>query len=98
MTVNEPSCTDETVLMAGDVGDSILMPDPLPSMASSSFSMSSAVSGSQNSSHSGSANIFSFSVGNFASTPSTQFICCSRNTSSKQLTDKWITGKIACTS
>ncbi|CAA2976338.1 NEDD1 isoform X2 [Olea europaea subsp. europaea] len=52
VTVNEPSCTDETVLMAGDVGDSILMPDPLPSMASSSFSMSSAVSGSQNSSHS----------------------------------------------
>ncbi|CAA3020732.1 NEDD1 isoform X2 [Olea europaea subsp. europaea] len=52
VTVNEASCTDETVLMAGDVGDSILMPDPLPSMASSNFSMSSAVSGSQNSSHS----------------------------------------------
>ncbi|CAA3020575.1 Protein NEDD1 [Olea europaea subsp. europaea] len=52
VTVNETICTDETALVAGDVGDSILMPDLLPSMASSNLSMSAAVSGSRNSSHS----------------------------------------------
>ncbi|XP_073144660.1 protein NEDD1 isoform X1 [Henckelia pumila] len=42
VSVNESSCTNETVLLAGDVGDSILMPDPLPSRASSFHSMSSS--------------------------------------------------------
>ncbi|KAL0451270.1 UNVERIFIED_CONTAM: protein NEDD1 [Sesamum latifolium] len=37
VTVNENNCTDETVLLAGDAGDSILMPDPLPSRSSSSL-------------------------------------------------------------
>ncbi|KAL3645314.1 hypothetical protein CASFOL_010494 [Castilleja foliolosa] len=50
VTANENNYTDETVLLAGDVGDSILMPDPLPSRASSSLSMPSVVSGSRNSS------------------------------------------------
>ncbi|KAK4487837.1 hypothetical protein RD792_003573 [Penstemon davidsonii] len=46
--VNEHNCTDENVLLAGDVGDSVLMPDPLPSRALSSLSMTSGMSGSQN--------------------------------------------------
>ncbi|CAI9759730.1 unnamed protein product [Fraxinus pennsylvanica] len=48
--------------ITSDVGDSILMPDPLPSMASSNFSMSTAVSGSQNSSHSGETSLRSSSL------------------------------------
>ncbi|KAL2541635.1 Transducin/WD40 repeat-like superfamily protein [Abeliophyllum distichum] len=48
VAVNESSCTDETVLLAGDVGDSFLMPDPLPSMTSSNLSMSTLVFGSRN--------------------------------------------------
>lgn len=31
MTFNERSCTDETILLAGDVGESTILPDPLPS-------------------------------------------------------------------
>ncbi|KAL1559447.1 protein NEDD1-like [Salvia divinorum] len=34
VTFNKSSCTDETILLAGDVGDMIIMPDPLPSAAS----------------------------------------------------------------
>ncbi|KAJ4840982.1 Protein nedd1, partial [Turnera subulata] len=43
--VNESNCTAETVLLGGSVEDSILMPDPLPSVASSGISQSTAVSG-----------------------------------------------------
>ncbi|PIN07929.1 Nuclear protein COP1 [Handroanthus impetiginosus] len=71
VTVNENICTDETVLLAGDSGDSILMPDPLPSRASSSLSMPSTVSGSRNSSRSGiSGDLFSIPVGSTSSAPS----------------------------
>ncbi|KAI3470796.1 hypothetical protein Pfo_027459 [Paulownia fortunei] len=64
VTVNENNCTDETVLLAGDVGDSILLPDPLPSRSSSSISMPTAVSGSQNPSRSASSGgLFSSSSG-----------------------------------
>ncbi|KZV34978.1 hypothetical protein F511_04952 [Dorcoceras hygrometricum] len=48
--VNENNCTNETVLLAGDVGDSILMPDPLPSRASSFHSMSTSTAPSLSSS------------------------------------------------
>ncbi|KAK6135887.1 hypothetical protein DH2020_030374 [Rehmannia glutinosa] len=66
--VNENNCTDETVLLAGDVGDSVLMPDPLPSRASSSLSMPSVVSGSRNPSRSGtSGDLFSFPAGSASS-------------------------------
>lgn len=61
--VNENNCTDETVLLAGDVGDSVLMPDPLPSRASS-ISMPSVVTGSRNPSRFGaSGDLFSFPAG-----------------------------------
>ncbi|KAL7146904.1 hypothetical protein ABFS83_06G073400 [Erythranthe nasuta] len=61
--VNENNCTDETVLLAGDAGDSVLMPDPLPSRTSS-LSMPSAVSGSRNPSRFGtSGDLFSFPAG-----------------------------------
>ncbi|GAV70309.1 WD40 domain-containing protein [Cephalotus follicularis] len=48
VTVNENTCTAETALLGGAVEDSILMPDPLPSVPSSSLSISTAVSGSRN--------------------------------------------------
>ncbi|KAK4436585.1 protein NEDD1 [Sesamum alatum] len=64
VTVNENNCTDETVLLAGDAGDSILMPDPLPSRSSSSLSMPTTASGSRNLSHSAfSGDMFSTSAG-----------------------------------
>ncbi|KAL0382052.1 UNVERIFIED_CONTAM: protein NEDD1 [Sesamum calycinum] len=65
VTVNENNCTDETVLLAGDAGDSILMPDPLPSRSSSSLALPTAASGSRNLSHSAvSGDMFSTSAGN----------------------------------
>ncbi|KAK4403315.1 protein NEDD1 [Sesamum angolense] len=64
VTVNENNCTDETVLLAGDAGDSILMPDPLPSRSSSSLALPTAASGSRNLSHSAvSGDMFSTSAG-----------------------------------
>lgn len=67
VTVNENNCSDDTVLLAGDVGDSVLMPDPLPSRASSSLSMPSMVSGSRNPVRSGSGDLFSFPAGSASS-------------------------------
>ncbi|KAL0299226.1 UNVERIFIED_CONTAM: protein NEDD1 [Sesamum radiatum] len=65
-TVNENNCTDETVLLAGDVGDSVLMPDPLPSRAS--LTMASVGSGSRNPSYLGtSGELFSFPAGSTSS-------------------------------
>ncbi|KAJ6901257.1 protein NEDD1 [Populus alba x Populus x berolinensis] len=52
--VNESNCTAEIALLGGAVDDSILMPDPLPSVTSSSVALSS-VSGSGNSGRSGPA-------------------------------------------
>jgi protein NEDD1 len=46
--VNESNCTAETALVGNAVEDSILMPDPLPSVTSSSLSLSTAVSSSRN--------------------------------------------------
>lgn len=53
--VNENTCTAETALLGGTGEDSILMPDPLPSLTSSSFSSSVSTSSSRNSSRSVSA-------------------------------------------
>ncbi|KAL0401288.1 UNVERIFIED_CONTAM: protein NEDD1 [Sesamum latifolium] len=65
-TVNENNCTEETVLLAGDVGDSVLVPDPLPSRAS--LTMASVGSGSRNPSHFGtSGDLFSFPAGSTSS-------------------------------
>ncbi|WCJ19717.1 Protein NEDD1 [Euphorbia peplus] len=47
--VNESNCTAETALLGGAVEDSILMPDPLPSVTSSSVPVSNVVSSSLNS-------------------------------------------------
>ncbi|XP_059666320.1 protein NEDD1-like [Cornus florida] len=51
--VNESNCTSETALLGGAVEDSILMPDPLPSVTPSSLSISTTVSGSRNSGRAG---------------------------------------------
>ncbi|PON65666.1 Guanine nucleotide-binding protein, beta subunit [Trema orientale] len=51
--VNESSCTAETALLGDAVEDSILMPDPLPSVTSSSLSLSTAVPSSRNPGRSG---------------------------------------------
>ncbi|KAJ7964582.1 protein NEDD1 [Quillaja saponaria] len=46
--VNESNCSAETALVGDAVGDSIVMPDPLPSATSSTQSLSTAVSSSRN--------------------------------------------------
>ncbi|KAI8564083.1 hypothetical protein RHMOL_Rhmol03G0154900 [Rhododendron molle] len=51
--VNENNCTAEIALLGGGVEDSILMPDPLPSLTSSSLSSVLATAGSRNASRSG---------------------------------------------
>ncbi|EOY17995.1 Transducin/WD40 repeat-like superfamily protein isoform 2 [Theobroma cacao] len=58
-TVNESTCTAETALLGGAVEDSVLMPDPLPSMTLSSLSLSTAISGSRITGRSGPAEILS---------------------------------------
>ncbi|KAB2600494.1 protein NEDD1-like [Pyrus ussuriensis x Pyrus communis] len=49
VVVNESNCTVETALLGDAVEDSILMPDQLPSVTSSSLPLSMAVSSSRNS-------------------------------------------------
>ncbi|XP_034928480.1 protein NEDD1 isoform X1 [Populus alba] len=51
--VNESTCTPEIALLGGAVDDSILMPDPLSSVTSSSVALSTSVSGSSNTDRSG---------------------------------------------
>ncbi|KAL6123642.1 hypothetical protein ACLB2K_076161 [Fragaria x ananassa] len=51
--VNESSCSVETAVLGDAVEDSILMPDPLPSVTSSNLSISMAVSSSRNPGRSG---------------------------------------------
>ncbi|KAL3820303.1 hypothetical protein ACJIZ3_006208 [Penstemon smallii] len=80
VTVNEHNCTDENVLLAGDVRDSVLMPDPLPSRASSSFSMTSGVSGSQNPGRSSSGDFFSYLPGGSGSASSSYSLTSSEVT------------------
>lgn len=49
MIVNESSCTAAMALLGGSIEDSILMPDPLPSVASSSLTTSTtSVLGTRN--------------------------------------------------
>ncbi|CAI8586216.1 unnamed protein product [Vicia faba] len=49
VVVDERNCTAETALVGDSVEDSILMPDPLPPATSSSFPLSTSVSGTWNS-------------------------------------------------
>lgn len=53
VVVNESTCTAETALLGGAVEDSVLMPDPLPSVTSSSVSLTTVVSSSRNLGRSG---------------------------------------------
>ncbi|XP_050209828.1 protein NEDD1 [Mercurialis annua] len=48
VAVNESHCSAETALLGGAVEDSVLMPDPLPSVTSSGASLSTVVSSSRN--------------------------------------------------
>ncbi|XP_043713083.1 protein NEDD1 [Telopea speciosissima] len=48
ITINESNCNAEIALLGGAGEDSILMPDPLPSVTSSSLSLATAVPGSRN--------------------------------------------------
>ncbi|XWS56628.1 hypothetical protein CRYUN_Cryun09bG0102500 [Craigia yunnanensis] len=61
--VNESTCTAETALLGVVVEDSVLMPDPLPSVTSSSLSLSTAISGSRITGHSGPAEVSSLTSG-----------------------------------
>ncbi|GLT75473.1 hypothetical protein SLA2020_471960 [Shorea laevis] len=60
--VNESICTAETALLGGAVEDSILMPDPLPSLTSSSLPLSAAISSSRLSGRSASAELSSLTT------------------------------------
>ncbi|GKU92014.1 hypothetical protein SLEP1_g5801 [Rubroshorea leprosula] len=60
--VNESTCTAETALLGGAVEDSILMPDPLPSLTSSSLPLSAAISSSRLSGRSASAELSSLTT------------------------------------
>eukprot|EP00261_Vitis_vinifera_P030829 XP_019072072.1 PREDICTED: protein NEDD1 isoform X3 [Vitis vinifera] len=46
--VDESNCSPEIALMGGATEDSVIIPDPLPSVTSSSLSLSMALPGSQN--------------------------------------------------
>lgn len=63
MTFDENNYTDETVLLAGDVGDLILMPDPLPTKSSSTISMPKTASSGGLFSSSGSSGATSRAIG-----------------------------------
>nr|GMC59110.1 protein NEDD1 isoform X1 [Ipomoea batatas] len=72
--VNENNCTAETALLGTAVEDSILMPDPLPAVTSSSLSTSTTVSGSRNTGRTGpSVDSLSFLSGGSGSTSGTRF-------------------------
>ncbi|KAM3218671.1 protein NEDD1-like [Capsicum annuum] len=58
--VNENNCTTEMALLGSAVEDSILMPDPLPAMISSSLTTTMTTSGSRTTVRSGSVDSFSF--------------------------------------
>ncbi|GKV28376.1 hypothetical protein SLEP1_g37444 [Rubroshorea leprosula] len=60
--VNESTCTAETALLGGAVEDSILMPDPLPSLTSSNLSLSTAISSSHLSGQSASGELSSLTT------------------------------------
>ncbi|CAK9326219.1 unnamed protein product [Citrullus colocynthis] len=51
--VNEGNCTSEVALLGGAIEDSILMPDPLPSVTTSTVPQSTTLSSSRNSGRSG---------------------------------------------
>ncbi|XP_038886299.1 protein NEDD1 isoform X2 [Benincasa hispida] len=51
--VNEGNCTAEVALLGGAIEDSILMPDPLPSVTTSTVPLSTTISSSRNPGRSG---------------------------------------------
>ncbi|KAJ8528449.1 hypothetical protein K7X08_022141 [Anisodus acutangulus] len=69
--VDENNYTTEMALLGSAVEDSILMPDPLPAMISSSLSTSMTTSGSRTTVRSGSVESFSFPAGITGSTSGT---------------------------
>lgn len=86
MTVNENNCMDENILLAGDVGDSILMPDPLPSRSSSGLTMPTAILGSRNAIRSAySGDIFSSSPSSSTSMTSALSLSASEETPLKSI-------------
>lgn len=69
--VNENNCTSDTALLGVSVEDSILMPDPLPSVTSSNVSISTTLSGSRNPGRSGLSSEPLSSAGSIGSMSST---------------------------
>ncbi|XP_060210770.1 protein NEDD1 isoform X1 [Lycium barbarum] len=78
--VNENNCTTEMALLGSAVEDSILMPDPLPTMVSSSLTSSMTTSGSRTTVRSGSVDSFSFPAGITGSTSGTLGVSPSEET------------------
>ncbi|KAF3677123.1 hypothetical protein FXO38_03973 [Capsicum annuum] len=69
--VKENNCTTKRALLGSVVEDSILMPDPLPAMISSSLTTAMTISGSRATVRSGSVDSFSFPTGIIGSTSGT---------------------------
>ncbi|KAK6794076.1 hypothetical protein RDI58_007529 [Solanum bulbocastanum] len=78
--VNENNCTTEMALLGSALEDSILMPDPLPAMISSSLATSMTTSGSRTTVRSGSVDSFSFPAGITGSTSGTTGLSPSEET------------------
>ncbi|KAK4734108.1 hypothetical protein R3W88_008369 [Solanum pinnatisectum] len=78
--VNENNCTTEMALLGSALEDSILMPDPLPAMISSSLATSMTTSGSRTAVRSGSVDSFSFPAGITGSTSGTTGLSPSEET------------------
>ncbi|KAH0763636.1 hypothetical protein KY290_019709 [Solanum tuberosum] len=78
--VNENNCATEMALLGSALEDSILMPDPLPAMISSSLATSMTTSGSRTTVRSGSVDSFSFPAGITGSTSGTTGLSPSEET------------------
>ncbi|RZC78467.1 hypothetical protein C5167_002647 [Papaver somniferum] len=82
--VNESNCTAETALLGGAGEDSVLMPDPLPSVSSSTVSTSTSLPGSRNSGRSGlPGDAFSLTAANGVSMSNNLFMSTAEETPHK---------------
>lgn len=82
--MNESNCTAETALLGGAGEDSVLMPDPLPSVSSSTVSTSTSLPGSRNTGRSGlPGDAFSLTAANGVSMSNNLFMSTAEETPHK---------------
>lgn len=75
VVVNEKNCTAESALLGGSSEDSVLMPDPLPSVAVSKFSSTSVLPSLRASNISGSSISITSSISTADETPHKSRLC-----------------------